>query len=155
MNTEEKVNRAISNNQLKALLIGKGEYAVQFDRFLGPMACADWTQVMPYVYKKTEIERDVKYEFEKCLWSLSNGDPIEVYVAVSMLYYQISKEKLKQASFKINYNKILDCLRKRLPEVKAELINIKKWAGTDNDQGLWSEIIRYKKLLECDFVILI
>lgn len=33
MNTDEKVNKAISNNQLKALLIGKGEYAVPFNRF--------------------------------------------------------------------------------------------------------------------------
>lgn len=112
MNTEEKVNNAISNNQLKALLMGKGEYAVPFNRFLGPMAPTDWTQVMPYIYKKAERERDIKQEFEKCLWSLSNGNPIEVYVAVSILYYQISKEKLKQASFKINYNKILDCLKK-------------------------------------------
>ena len=69
------------------------------------------------------------------------------------MYYQISKEKVKQASFKINYNRILDCLRKKLPEVKAELINTKKWAGTDNAQGLWSEIMRYKKLLKSEFDI--
>lgn len=74
-------------------------------------------------------------------------------MAVSILYYQISKEKLKQASFKINHNKILDCLRKKLPEVKAELINTKKWAGVNSDQGLWSEIIRYKKLLKSEFAI--
>lgn len=76
--------------------------------------------------RRLKEKRDVKHEFEKCLWSLSNGTPIEIYVAVSILYYQISKEKVKQASFKINYNRILDCLRKKLPEVKAELINTKK-----------------------------
>ena len=153
MTTEEKVNRAINNNQLKVLLMGKGEYAVPFNRFLGPMAPTDWTQVMPYIYKKAERERDVKQEFEKCLFSLANGNPIEVYVAVSILYYQISKEKLKQASFKINYNKILSCLRKKLPEVKAELINTKKWAGVNSAQGLWSEIMRYKKLFNSEFDI--
>ena len=51
MNTEERVNMTISNNQLKDLLLGKSEYAVPFDHFLGPMACADWTQVMPYIYE--------------------------------------------------------------------------------------------------------
>lgn len=76
-------------------------------------------------------------------------------MAVSVLYYQISKAKLKQSSFEINYNKILDCLRNRLPDVKAELINTKKWAGVNSDQGLWSEIMRYKKLLEFEFAILI
>ena len=153
MNTEEKVNNAVNNNQLKALLLGKGEYKVPFNRFLGPMAPTDWTQVMPYIYKKAEKETDIKQKFEKCLFSLANGNPIEVYVAVSVLYYQISKEKLKQSSFEINYNKILDCLRKKVPKVKTELINTKKWAGANSDQGLWSEIIRYKKLLKSEFDI--
>lgn len=117
------------------------------------MAPTDWTQVMPYIYKKAEKEADIKQKFEKCLFSLVNGSPIEVYVAVSVLYYQISKEKLKQSSFAINYNKILDCLRKKLPNVKSELINTKRWAGANSDQGLWSEIIRYKKLLKREFDI--
>ena len=153
MNAEEKVNNAINNNQLKALLLGKGKYKIPFNRFLGPMAPTDWTQVMPYIYKKAEKEADIKQKFEKCLFSLANGNPIEVYVAVSVLYYQISKEKLKQSSFEINYNKILDCLRKKLPKLKTELINTKKWAGANSDQGLWSEIIRYKKLLKREFDI--
>lgn len=70
------------------------------------MACADWTQVMPYIYEKAERDRDIKQEFEKCLFSLANGNPIEVYVAVSILYYQISKETLKQTRFKINYSQL-------------------------------------------------
>ena len=57
MNTEEKVNRAISNNQLKDLSMWKVEYAVPFDHFLGPIACADCTQIMPYVYKKIAREK--------------------------------------------------------------------------------------------------
>lgn len=73
MNTEEKVNNAVNNNQLKALLLGKGEYKVPFNRFLGPMAPTDWTQVMPYIYKTAEKETDIKQKFEKCLFSLANG----------------------------------------------------------------------------------
>lgn len=49
VNTEETVNNAISNNQSKALLMGKGEYAVPFNRFLVPIVPTDWTQVMPYI----------------------------------------------------------------------------------------------------------
>ena len=155
MNTEEKVNNAINNKQLKALLLGEDGYEVPFNRFLGSVAPTDWTQVMPYIYKKAEKETDVKHEFEKCLFSLANGSPIEIYVAVSVLYYQISKEKLKQTSFEINYSKILDCLRRKLPRVKASLINTKRWAGANSDQGLWSEIMRYKQLFRSEFDIII
>lgn len=152
---QEKVDKAITNQQLKALLLGQNGYQVPFSSFLGPMAPTDWTQIMPYVYKKAEKETNVKQEFEKCLFSLANGNPIEVYVAISVLYYQVSKEKLKQTSFKIDYNKILDCLRKKLSKVKAELINTKKWAGANSNQGLWSEIVRYKNLFKSKFGIYI
>lgn len=45
INTEEKINKAVNNDQLKALLLGKCEYKVPFRCVLGPMVPTDWTQV--------------------------------------------------------------------------------------------------------------
>lgn len=141
MTTKEKVELAIKNDELKELLLGQNPYQVKFDKFVGPVAPTDWTCIMPYVY---EIARPS--DLEKALLNLSkSNNAIELYIAVSVLYYYLNQ---KPTSFPVDTDQILRNLQNNLPLVKQDLINTKKWAGAQEKLGLYSEILRYNRLMQ-------
>lgn len=151
MTPEEKVKLAVKKLDLRRLFLGRYPYHVDFDRFVGPVAPTDWTQIMPYVYKYASIT-----EFERALFDLTTSGYEGEYVAASLIYYHITHNKQKftgfpinkPIEFPINMSLILQSFQKNLAAAKQGLINSKEWAGANNKLGLYGEILRYDKILK-------
>lgn len=144
-----KVKVAFEKGKIKDLLLGKLGYYVPFDKYLGPVGPTDWTILMSCVYKYAKTHTDAQDEFEQALFDLirANKDRIwtnsfEVYAVIGIFYYQIFHEKRKQAGFDLRHkDDLIDSIQDIL---------LKKYTQLSNSI-FWSEIVRYRKLLnkEC------
>lgn len=149
ISAKDKVEVAFEKGEIKDLLLGKISYYVPFDKYLGPAGPTDWTVLMPSVYKYAKVHKDVQDEFEQALFDLirANKDRIwtnsfEVYAVIGIFYYQIFYEKRKQAGFDLRHkDDLIDSIQDIL---------LKKYTQLSNSI-FWSEIVRYRKLLnkEC------
>lgn len=144
-----KVKVAFEKSEVKDLLLGKIGYYVPFDKYLGPAGPTDWTVLMPSVYKYAKVHKDAQDKFEQTLFDLikDNKDRIwtnyfEVYAGIGIFYYQILHEKHKQAGFDLKHkDELIDSMQDILLKKHTQL----------SDSIFWSEIVRYRKLLnkEC------
>ena len=149
ISTKVKVKVAFEKGEVKDLLLGKIGYYVPFDKYLGQVGPTDWTILMPCVYKYAKTHKDAQDKFEQALFDLirDNEDRIwtnsfEVYAVIGIFYYQIFHEKRKQAGFSLKYkDDLIDSMQDIL---------LKKYMQLSNSI-FWSEIVRYRKLLnkEC------
>lgn len=149
ISTNDKVEVAFETGEIKDLLLGKIGYYVPFDKYLGPSGPTDWTILMPSVYKYAKVHKDAQDKFEQALIHLirDNEDRIwansfEVYAGIGIFYYQIFHEKHKQAGFDLKYkDDLIDSMQDILLKKHTQL----------SDSIFWSEIVRYRKLLnkEC------
>lgn len=145
------VNNAIDDKAYIPLLRGDKRYQLPVDPFV-PILFADWTQIMPVIYQRTQIDSKIKYDFVQNLWLLANGIPEDTTIALGVFYYQILHENQSRAGFKINRMRFINCFKKRLPLIKHELLVNKQ--GTES-QLLLDEIMRYQKVCkeECNINI--
>ena len=67
-----------------------------------------------------------------------------IYSGVRSYYYL----NQNPTSFPVDTDQILRNLQNNLPLVKQDLINTKKWAVAQEKLGLYSEILRYNRLMQ-------
>ena len=151
------VEKALKNDELRLLLEGRDEYKLENDSWASISAPIDWTRVIPLVYKEYEKLQDVRIieMYTKAIREMLLGDAEEVYCGVAVLYFQILREQTNRSPFSVQYEDFVKIATTAISQNEIQLKAIKKWAGETSDDGLWSEIQRYRKLLSSKFGIII
>lgn len=158
MNIEQIVIESINRNELYKVLLGEDNYKVNVSPFIGANVPTDWPNIMRGgVYKifNQYPELNIKEELEDTLYFLLDKGVFEIYVCVSVLFFQIINEENGVAPFKINREKILSNIHSVLIKNKKEMCEYKKWMGEYYSNGIWGEIERINNILYEDYRITI
>jgi len=155
MRTEDMIVEAIKNGDIIRVLKGENGLSVGFDQMVGAVAPTDWTKVLPIIYKMTESEGTevILQEFEKGIKALLAGSAEEVYVGVSVFYIQLIKEQRGGSPFAVERVGLAREASKGIAAQEKGLKKSKAWGGEYNEEGLWTEIERYRKLMSDKFNI--
>lgn len=151
------VEKALEKNELRLLLEGKDEYKLENDSWASISAPIDWTRVIPLVYKEYEKTNDVRIKemYTEAIREMLLGDAEEVYCGVAVLYFQILREQTNRSPFSVQCEDFVEIATTAISQKETQLKAIKKWAGQTSEDGLWSEIQRYRKLLFSKFGIVV
>lgn len=158
MNIEQMVIESIKQNELYKVLLGDDKYKVELSSFIGANVPTDWPNIMRGgIYKifNEYPQINVKEELENTLNFLLDKDVFEIYVAVSVLFFQIMSEENMTSPFKINREKIVSSVRSTLMKNKDQMYQYKKWMGGYYQNGIWGEIERINNILKEDYGITI
>ena len=149
------VKKAIKQNEIVQLLEGKGEYMLENNSMASISAPIDWTIVIPQLYNEYAHNSNVMTMYCNAIKEMLMGNAEEVYCAVAVLYFQTLREESNSSPFRINRESFIPMVSEALKSKANELKKIKKWAGTNAEDGLWSEVNRYKRLFESKFDIIL
>lgn len=151
------VEKAIRNNEIKLLLEGRNEYKLEDDSWASISAPIDWTRIVPLIYKEYEKNHDdsVKIMYEAAIMDMLSGEAEEVYCGVAVLYFQILREESNRSPFVLKRESLIKLATNAIYRNMNQLKETKKWAGQNSEEGLWSEIQRYRKLLSSKFNIIL
>lgn len=143
-----RVEYAFNNDEVELLLKGHGQYKVSFDSFTSSVAPTDWTKLIPEIYRLYEdtLNKQIMIKYEDAIYNLFLGKIEDIYIATSVLYFQILREENNRAPFTINRNRLLD---------KVSLAINKILEADDLNNTYVSEILRYRRLLKDKFNIII
>jgi hypothetical protein len=158
MNIEQMVIESIKRDELYKVLLGEDRYKVELSPFIGANVPTDWPNIMRGgIYKifNEYPKLNIKAELENTLCFLLDKGVFEIYVAVSVLFFQIISEENGVAPFKINRDKVVTNIRSRLMKSKKEMYQYKKWMGEYYSNGIWGEIERINNILKEDYAITI
>ncbi|KHD38184.1 hypothetical protein NL50_01360 [Clostridium acetobutylicum] len=158
MNIEQTVIKAIERDELYKVLLGEDGYKVELSSFIGVNVPTDWPNIMRGgIYKifNEYPELNIKSKLEDTLCFLVNKGTFEIYVAISVLFFQIMSEENKTSPFKINKDKLVDNVHDALVKNKMEMYKYKEWMGQYYSNGLWGEIERINNILKEDYDITI
>ncbi|URZ01289.1 NAD glycohydrolase toxin immunity factor [Clostridium felsineum] len=158
MNIEQTVIKAIERDELYKVLLGEDGYKVELSSFIGTNVPTDWPNIMRGgIYKifNEYPELNIKSKLEDTLFFLVNKGTFEIYVAISVLFFQIMSEENKTSPFKINKDKLVDNVHDALVKNKTEMYKYKEWMGQYYSNGLWGEIERINNILKEDYNITI
>lgn len=158
MNIEQMVIESIKQNELYKVLLGDDKYKVELSSFIGANVPTDWPNIMRGgIYKifNEYPQINVKEQLENTLNFLLDKDVFEIYVAVSVLFFQIMSEENMTSPFKINREKIVSSVRSTLMKNKDQMYQYKKWMGGYYQNGIWGEIERINNILKEDYGITI
>ena len=82
-----------------------------------------------------------------------DGEPFDIYVALSVVYFQLRKEHIAESPFVIDRDKVLKKLRQTLINNKEKLMNYFEWACGNYEGGAWGEVVRIDELCKEKFNI--
>lgn len=144
----ELIKKAINSNEMIELLEGKGDYCLENDSWASISAPIDWTRVIPMIYKEYVETQDesVKEMYESAIENMLLGTAEETYCGIAVLYFQTLRESSNRSPFSVDREYLIQIAKKGISKNKKDLRLIKKWAGAQSENGLWSEVVRYKKL---------
>jgi hypothetical protein len=149
--TLELAKKAIKKGELIDYLQGKREYAETVDTWVNSSAPTDWTKIIPngiYLAYKEESYIDVASVFEASILEMLSGNEFDIYVAVSVFYFQLIREERNASPFKVDRRRILEIMRLSLKENENSLRNYFEWQGQNKKEGMWSEMLRINSLCE-------
>lgn len=147
----ELAKKAISKGELVDYLQGKKGYVEPIDTWVNANAPTDWTKIIPdgiYKVSVEEVDMDVASIFEESILKMLNGAEFDIYVAVSVFYFQLIRENRNASPFKIDRQKILETMKKSLKKNEHLLKTYFEWQGRNQQEGMWSEILRINSLCE-------
>lgn len=156
MNIEQMVIKSVKNGEFYKVLLGENKYKVDVSHFIGANVPTDWPNIMRGgIYKVFDEypELNVVEELENTLCFLLNKGIFEIYVSVSVLFFQIISEENGKSPFKINRNKLLNITKEVLSKNQEEMCNYKKWMGEYYSNGIWGEFERINNILIEDYDI--
>lgn len=156
MNLEQIIIEAIKKNELYKVLLGDEQYKIQISSFIGANVPTDWPNIMRGgIYKVFNEYSDlhIKEKLENSLEILLKKDVFEIYVAVSVLFFQIISEENNTSPFRINREKIIGIVRNVLVQNKIEMIKYTKWMGEYYKNAIWGELERINNILTEDYNI--
>mgnify|MGYP001108676402 FL=1 len=84
---------------------------------------------------------------------MMDGEPFDIYVALSVVYFQLRKEHIGESPFVIDRDKVLKKLRQTLINNKEKLMNYFEWACGNYEGGAWGEVVRIDELCKEKFNI--
>lgn len=158
MNIEQIIIDSMKRKELHKVLLGKDNYKVHISPFIGTNVPTDWPNIMRAgIYKVFDKypELNIDEELENELYFLLDKGILEIYVSVSVLFFQIMSEENGTAPFKINRDKILNIIRDVLVKNQNEMCEYKEWMGEYYSNGIWGEFERINKILKEDYGITI
>lgn len=140
---------AITNNEMVEWLEGKGKYKQDPNYFTNISAPTDWTIIIPKeLYKLYSDKPELKVDsiLEDSLLKMLDREPFDIYVALSVFYFQLLEEQRGTSPFIINRSKLISKLKKTLIENETKLKNYYEWVGTQYNEGVWGEVLRINSL---------
>jgi len=148
---KELLLEALKQNELIDYLEGVGKYKLELDQWVNASAPTDWTKIIPKgIYKvyKENPELKVDILLEEALMEMLNRDAFDIYVAVSVIYFQFNREHRGDAPFVLNRDKLLTHVRKSLNVNEEKLKNYDSWEGKGKSNGIWEEMERFDTLCQ-------
>lgn len=144
----ELIKEALNNNEVIELLEGKGDYRLENSSWASISAPTDWTRVVPMIYKEYVGIQDesIKDKYEAAIENMLLGSAEDTYCGLAVLYFQTLRENANRSPFSINRSRMIQAAKKGIAKNENELKMLKNWAGAQPENGLWDEIIRYRKL---------
>lgn len=158
MDIEQIVIESIKRKELYKVLLGEDKYKVNISPFIGANVPTDWPNIMRGgIYKvfKQYPQLNIKEELENALCFLLDKEVFEVYVSVSVLFFQIISEENGVSPFKVDRDKILNNIRNVLIKNQIKMYQYKKWMGEYYPNGIWGEFERINNILKEDYGITI
>lgn len=144
---QEKIARAVRNDDIVSLLRGTKEYKIELHQWIGGIAPTDWTVVMQGMHKLnlSHPEYEIPKKLREALYHLVSVTNEDVLAALAVIYIQLLYENNGRASFKLDGMEVI------IEEVRQILQKKRESAGTFSKNAVWEEIERYLTLLECKF----
>lgn len=149
------VKKAIENNEMLQLLEGKNGYSIQNDSFASISAPIDWTVVIPMIYEEysNTANKDIVEMYVTAIKDMLAGDAEDVFCGISVLYFQIMREEKERSPFEVDRTCLIKMASDAISKNGEALKLTKKWSGTNQPEGLFSEILRYKRMLRTKYGI--
>ena len=153
MSIKDTITEAVRQGRIVEVLRGEEGYAIGFDQWVGAVAPTDWTKVIPIIYEVAESSDTsfVVEEFENAIGQLLSGSAEDVYIGVGVLYTQLLREASKRSPFSVHRENLIEKATLGVKKRQDDLKMSKSWVGEHNQDGLWTEIERYKRLMKEKF----
>jgi hypothetical protein len=134
-------------------LQGRDGYRVETEPWTPAHLLTDWTKIIPWgiyeVYKENP-ELGLDKMIEDAILEMMDGEPFDIYVALTLVYFQLLSEHYDKSSFIIDRNKVLKKLRQTLINNKEKLMNYFEWTCGNYEGGAWGEVVRINELCKDD-----
>ena len=147
-NGREKLKVAIECDELDLFLGGRGIYRLGYNIYAPGDSMLDIEPTMGEIYRYylDEPENRVDLELEKTIFEfLSYNDGSGVYAAFTILRYQLINEKLGEAPFRLNYEKIKKEFDQAYRFYVENLKNLREYEGEMFQEGLWEAMQKENK----------
>lgn len=149
------VKKAIENNEMLQLLEGKNGYSIQNDSFASISAPIDWTVVIPMIHEEyaNTANKDIVEMYVTAIKDMLTGDAEDVFCGISVLYFQIMREEKERSPFEVDRTSLIKMASDAISKNEEALKHTKKWSGTNQPEGLFGEVLRYKRMLRIKYGI--
>ena len=81
------------------------------------------------------------------------GDAEDVFCGISVLYFQIMREEKERSPFEVDRTCLIKMASDAISKNEEALKLTKKWSGTNQPEGLFGEVLRYKRMLSTKYGI--
>lgn len=154
---KELVLKAVKEDNLEQVLIGKEDYKCEISEFIATEVPTDWPNIIRsvYVLYKEMPDLIIDNKFEHAINCMCDKTYYELYCAVMVIFFQIMSEERHIAPFHVNRESIIKKMRHKLHSFKEELQLCKEWTGKKYQNGLWGDICRVNTILMEDYGITI
>jgi len=142
--------QAFETDDVLNFLQGNGIYACSPNRFVSASIPTDFGYILEFgVYPFYIASEDsaVIDKVRNAIISLSNGDTVQVWIAYSLLWSQIYKEKHNKSPFVLATDELIAVIREALYRSESDLRRCTEWQGKNKGNGLWEDIYRSNSVL--------
>lgn len=156
MQIREMMLKAIEKKEFVKFLCGENEYKIELSQYVSGMLPTDTEKILAEgIYMEYENNINIKERFENALIDMINGSVGEVYMAVVYFIDILFDEKHDIATFIINKEHILPCLKKILREREKDFIKEITFSGGIVKKEAWKDIVRWNKVCQMKYGITI
>ena len=135
---------------------GRDGYRVETEPWTPADLPMDWTKIISrgiYAVYKENPELGLDKMFEYAILETMDGEPFDIYVALSVVYFQLRKEHIGESPFVIDRDKVLKKLRQTLINNKEKLMNYFEWTCGNYEKGMWGKVVRIDEICKEEFNI--
>jgi hypothetical protein len=147
--------QAFEKGELFEFFQGKPPYTCPVNHSVPANIPTDFGRIINYgIYKFYEKQPNNKIisDLREAISKLIEGDAVQIWIAFMICLNILRNEERKSAAFSLNSSEIYDKLRISILSHEQDLRECKEWQGWNEDNGLWSEILRINK--NCGGIIL-
>jgi len=143
---------AVQNRNLNDLFLGAGDFWFsQKDlKHIPASVPSDISGILKdglyKLYKETQFE--VTTLLIDAIINLSNGSPVEIWTAYSIIWFQYRNELTGVSPFRIVSQDLLDRIKESVSNNNDALTNCHKYTGKNYDNGLLGDILSSNEFLK-------